>query len=157
MPQHLEIEIEGACVAEMMTSHRDGTHYDIYWSSNSGFKFHFPDFDTGIECQPSDPAKRQIDFQNDFTHARRAIAAASETAKQFLHELVKVEKPKANDIEVVQIHLRTNSFDRGRVTIYPQEGETANLRIEIGTGPIRVQDAQPAQIDEFNQVGINIA
>ena len=89
MPQYLRIEIGGVCVAEMKTSHRDGAHYDIFWNSYKGHQQHFCNFYTGVECQPRDPVERQRDSRNDFTHARRAIAAASLTAKQVLDKLEK--------------------------------------------------------------------
>ncbi|MGB2963178.1 MAG: hypothetical protein WBB69_04250 [Anaerolineales bacterium] len=157
MPHHLEIESDGVRVAEMMTSHLRGTHYNIYWCSNTGFHHNFPNFDTGVECQPKDPVKRQLDFLNDFTHARRAIAAASKTAKMFLSELSKVKKIVASDFDIVHILLRTNCFDRGKITICPRAGEIANLRMEIGSGPIRPSNAQPTQVIEFNEVDVTTA
>jgi hypothetical protein len=156
MPQHLEISCGGVRVAEMMTSHLNGTHYDICWCSDTGFHRSYHNIDTEVESQPNkDGVERQKDFQNDLTHARRAIAAASKTAKIFLDELSKVVKPVASDFDVVHIHLRTNRFDRGKITINPQTGETADLRIEIGSGPIRYNNAHPSNVIEFNKVGVN--
>jgi len=144
MPQYLEIEIGGVPAAKMKTSHRDGTHYDVYWCTNSGFQRKYPNINTGVECQPEDQIRRKVDLQNDFTHMRRAIAAASKTAKQFLNELEKVENPTPNKLEKVKIYQRTNRYDRGIITIDPQESGKANLQIEVGTGPNRPENARPA-------------
>jgi hypothetical protein len=157
MPQYLEIEIGGQCVARMETSHRTGTRYDICWCSNFGFQRSFLSLDTGVPCQPEEQDASKVDFQNDFIHARRAIAAASSTAKQFLNDLPEVENDGAGGLERIEVYLRTNCFDRGRVTIEPQEGKTANLRIEIGTGPIRTQNAQPSQVAEFSRLVVDLA
>jgi hypothetical protein len=157
MPQYLEIEIGGDSVAKMKTSHRNGTHYDIYWCINSGFQRKYSNINTGVECQPKDQTKRKIDFQNDFTHMQRAIAAASKTAKQFLNEIEKVENPPPSDLEKVKIYHRTNLYDRGIITINPQESGKANLRIEVGSGPNRPKNAQPVQVKEFIREDIDIS
>jgi len=155
MPQHLGIEMGGIFVADMMTSNRGGTHYDICWSSHDGFQCKFPNFNTGVKCQPRDKLKRWLDSRNDFIHAHRAIAAASSTAMQFLDELEKVDKPIESDFGVVHILLHTNRIDRGKITIEPIKDEKADLLMEIGTGPNRLDNAQPSQVEEFTQVGID--
>jgi hypothetical protein len=157
MPQYLEIEIDGVSLAKMKTSHRDGTHYDICWCNNSGFQQKFSNFNTGVKCQPKDKIAQKKDFQNDFTHMCRAIAAASKTAKQFLNKLEKVEEPTPSELEKVKIHHRTNRYDRGIITIDPLECGKANLRIEVGAGPTRPKDAKPAQVQEFKRLGIDIS
>jgi hypothetical protein len=137
MPQHLDIEIGGVCVAEIMTSNRGGTHYDIYWSCHDGFQCKFPNFNTGVNCQPKEKSKRWFDSRNDYFHAHRAIAAASSTAMHFLDELAKVDKLIESNFEVVHILLRTNHIGRGKITIEPQKDEKADLIMEIGTGSNR--------------------
>jgi len=155
MPQHLEIECNGVRLAEMMTGHLVGTNYNIYWCSNIGFHHNFPNFDTGVECQPEDQVKRQLDFHNDFAHARRVIAAASLTAKMFLVELSKAKKLTSHDIDVVHIFFRTNCFDRGKITLTPQGAGIANLQMEIGSGPIRATNAQPPHVIDFNKIDVD--
>ena len=156
MPQYLYFEIRDKRVATMQTSHLSGTCYDIKWCRPAGPKLSLPGIDTGVQCQPEDPIKRKRDFQNDFSHARRAIAAASLTAKQFLDKLAGIETHRASDFEVVRIRLRTNSFDRGTITIRPQKGGTAKLHMEIGTGPERPPGAQPLQVSEFSEAGVDV-
>ncbi len=155
MPQFLEIEREGERIAVMMTGRLNGTNYRVSWYSNMGINLIIPIIDTRVECQPSDPAEQQIDFQNDFTHARRAIAAASNTARAFLDKLLNEGISSDSNIDEIQIRLRTNCFDRGKITIRLQEGETANLRMEIGSGPIRYPNSQPSQGIVYNRTGIN--
>jgi hypothetical protein len=154
MPQYLKIKIGDVCIAEMKTSKCGKTNYDICWCSNTCFQLHFPKVDTGVECQPNDRDKKLLDFQNDYIHARRAIAAATLTAKRFLDSLPEIENSATSDFEMVHICLRTNHFDRGKVIITPQEDGTANLRMEIGQGPKRPPNAHPAQVKVFNQLGI---
>jgi hypothetical protein len=152
MPQCLTIQIGGVCIAGMMTGNLGGTKYRISWYSNIGNQEPFVDnVDTGVECQPprNDPEWGK-DLRNDFIHARRAIAAASLTTKQFLDNLIDEKHTYEDDFGVVQIFLRTNCFDRGRITISPHhEDLKATLMMEIGTGPIRPPDAIPIKTREF--------
>ena len=60
------------------------------------------------------------------------------------------------NIEEVQIILKTNSDDRGRITISPKGDKKAKLTMEIGTGPNRPQDAIPAQAESFIKGGIDL-
>lgn len=155
MPQCLEIERDGERIAVMMTGRLNGTNYRVSWYSSMGIHLIIPIVDTGVECQPSDRAEKQIDFQNDFTHACRAVTAASNTARTFLDKLLDEGESSDTNIEEIQIRLRTNCFDRGKITIRLQAGETADLRMEIGSGPIRYPDAQPSQVIVYNRTGIN--
>jgi hypothetical protein len=156
MPQYLTIEIGGVCIAKMKTSHLDGTHYNIFWNSKIGYEEDFPNFDTGVECQPSDPVERKKDFKNDFIHARRVIAAASLTAKQFLDNFINKDKSIKDEFGVVHIILRTNEYDRGRITLSPSKDLTAKLTMEIGTGPERPQGAKPIKTKKFIKESINL-
>lgn len=156
MPQYLYINIAGVSIAQMRTENRGGTHYDIFWNSNQGYQEDFKNRDTGVECQPSDSGEKIEDFKNDFTHARRSIAAASSTAKQFLDNFLNNVNYNENNIEEVQVILKTNKRDRGKITIFPNDDQKAKLTMEIGTGPNRPQDAIPAQAESFIKDGIDL-
>jgi hypothetical protein len=158
MPQYLIIVVGGATIAQMKTSHRNGSRYDIYWTSIQGCQREFPDIDKGVECQPSvgNAHERTQDFRNDFIHARRAISAASSTAKRFLDDLNYRVQTDKKTIETVQIVLKTNCYDRGRITIVPNDDQEATLTMEIGTGPCRPRRAIPVQAKSFTKDGINI-
>lgn len=143
-------------VAEMMTSHLRGTKYDIFWCSHTGFHQDFPNVDTGIECQPCDPEERELDFRNDFIHARRAIAAAAITARMYLDEMMAIKESIVCSDKDILINLRTNCFDRGKISISPQNRGKANLLMEIGSGSIRYPNARPSRIVKVAKTGIHI-
>ena len=150
MPQYLEIEHNGERIAVMMTSRLNGTNYRVSWFCSMDIHQTGQIIDTEVECQPSDPAERQIDFQNDFIHARRAVAAASKTARGYTDKLIDAGFSSENNIDDIQIRLKTNCFDRGKIIIKPQTDGTADLYMEIGSGPIRYPDSQPSQVVMFN-------
>jgi hypothetical protein len=54
------------------------------------------------------------------------------------------------------MRLRTDFYDRGTVTITPREQATADLRLEIGAGPIRVPNARPPQVSELCVSGVTV-
>ena len=159
MPQYLVLVVRGVTIAQMKTSHRGGdrSHYDIFWTSIQGYQREFPHVDTGVECQPSDRNERRRDSMNDFIHARRTIRAASLTAKQFVNDLNSRVRTSRNKIETVQMTLKTNCYDRGRISIIPNDDKEATLTMEIGTGPCRPKGAIPAQAESFMKDGINIS
>jgi len=156
MPQHLYIEVGGECIADMMTSNCGGSSYDIYWKTHDGIQHHFPNFNTGVLCQPKDRSKRWFDSRNDYIHAHRAIAAASLTANQFLSELKSVGKPIETKFEMALIILRTNNIDRGKITIKPLKDEKVSLTMEIGTGPNRLDNSKPTQSITYSHDVIGI-
>ncbi len=132
MPQHIFIEIGGVCIAHMWTSRLGGTRYDIYWESNQVYRKKISNRNTGVDCQPtSNLAESRKDSKNDFIHARRSIAAASSTAKQFLDNLDNKIKTNNNNIEEVQIILKTNTHERGKLTISPTDDQKAKLTMKI--------------------------
>ena len=157
MPQHLYIESHGTLVGEMSTGHLSDTCYDVFWQGSGGVKLFLPNVDTGIQRQPNDPVERQRDFQNDFIHARRAIGAAAITATRFLEALGPTEAKGNHCNEEVQIRLSTNQFDRGVISIQPQQGGRAKLNMRIGTGPTRPEEAHPFEVAEFTCEDIDAA
>lgn len=157
MPQYLEIRVGGDSAAVMRTSHRQGTRYDVSWCTGSGFHREFCNIDTGVECQPKKQPQRRRDFQNDFAHMRRAIAAASKTGKRFLDELEKVDRIAPSELERVEMRLRTNCYDRGTITIDPTEPGKADMRIEVRAGPARPENPQPTQVKNHIREDIDIS
>lgn len=82
MPQHLHIEVDDGSLARMSTYNVSGACYDVRWDVAGGStSLFYPSVDTGVPRQPSDPVERDLDFQNDFIHARRSIGAALATAR----------------------------------------------------------------------------
>lgn len=157
MPQYLEIQVAGHSEATLKTSHRQGTRYDVYWSTTSGFHREFFNVNTEIECQPDDQTQRRRDFRNDFAHMRRAIAAASVTGKRFLDALDEADRNAPSELDAVKIRLRTNRYDRGVIAIDPTGGGEANLEIEVGSGPTRPPNAHPTQVKKYVRENIDIS
>lgn len=151
MPQYLRIEAAGALVGKMSTSHRPETDtcYDVSWQEPGGVELFLPNVDTGIPRQPSDCIEKQRDFRNDFTHARRSVGAAVVTAPRFLEQLALTETEGERSTEGVLIRLSTNLVDRGMISIQRQQGGRADVKVRIGTGPNRAEDAYPPDVVEF--------
>lgn len=149
MPQFLRFEVKGVELASMKTSHRSGTSYAVEWRVASGVVLSLHAVDTGVQCQSGGRIKRQQDFRNDFIQARRAVAAASLTAEQFLRVLQNSEGQSDKECDAVVIRLCTNQIDRGTIIIQAEHGCGATLCMRIGTGPRRPPNAKPTQVEQF--------
>lgn len=148
MPQCLKIFVGKKLVAKMVTSHRSDTCYDVCWDIVGVTQRNFQDVNTGIQRQPSEMVERQNDFRNDFLHAQRAIGAALETLPQLLDELGS-NVTECGCVEIVQIHLSTNDFDRGTITIQQTLSDGLIVLLQIGTGPKRPANAIPDEVTRF--------
>lgn len=157
MPQHLNLEVDGVLTGRISTSNKGGTLYDVCWfRPDGGLELSLTDVDTGVPRQPQTPDAMERDFKNDFTHSKRAIAAATKTATRFLFELPKALTERPLGSGRVVIRLRTNKFDRGVNDLQPVQGDRVDVRVRIGTGPNRPHGALPKEVVEFTQEGIDV-
>jgi hypothetical protein len=144
MPQYLKIEVEGRPVGCLCTSNKGGTLYDVILGvSELGIDISLTDVDTGVQRQPQDPKARAEDFRDDFTHARRCIAAAVTSADKFLQRLREHGTPEYAKMKPIMMRLMTNNFDRGYIQLHPSYNESVNVEVLIGVGPNRVPDSLP--------------
>jgi hypothetical protein len=153
MPQHLCFTVNGEFQAILTTGNLSGrgfaTGYSVQWCFVDNTGTHVGDFDTGIISQPTNQAERRADFLCDFTHARRAIAAARVSAVSILETFPAEFKHDGNAFEQVCIYLRTNSFDRGSITISHETEQTYRICTQIGTGPNRPAGALPSTTSTY--------
>ena len=133
MPQFIEFEIDGKRVGTLQAGHLPNpgtTWYRVWWCTDAGW-IDFGGFNTGIECQPCQqcrPRDSKTDMACDFTHARRAIAGVASAADNICETI----PDQGTKPESVQLHLRTNGFYRGMVTIQPDDNGGFMLTVKIG-------------------------
>ena len=155
MPQHLKIEVEGQQVAELRTRNKGETLYNVRLCvpELETECFH-PNVNTGVQRQPQDDAGRAEDFRDDFTHARRCIAAAFATADEFLEQLGEQGAPEYTEIKPITMWLMTNDIDRGVIQIHPGDKESVNVDVVIGAGANRVPNALPKHEWKWTREGV---
>ena len=158
MPQHLKIEVGAELVACLSTSNKADTQYDINWRiPEVGIEMSFVDVDTGVQRQPQDPEAREKDFQDDFVHARRCIAAALACSDKLLQHLQNHCSQQIADMKPIIMRLMTNNFDRGLIQIHPSENESVSVSVFIGVGSNRIPDSFPREKWEWSCEGIGIS
>jgi hypothetical protein len=145
VPQYLIFEKDGVPIGKIATGNKGETRYDVCWlNPNETRLCFFQDVDTGVQRQPQDQGERIRDFKNDFTHARRAIAATTSTANRFLEELPASLTLGSSNCWQIVIRLRTNQFDRGMVDFEAAQSGLVSVRACIGSGSLRPDGAIPA-------------
>jgi hypothetical protein len=144
MPQYLIFEKDGVHIGKIATGNKGGTKYDVCWLDPTGKRLcFFQDVDTGVLRQPQDQVEQARDFKNDFTHARRAIAATTSTANRFIEELPASLTSGSSKCGQIVIRLRTNHFDRGMVDFEAAQSGLVSVRACIGSGSRRPDGAIP--------------
>jgi hypothetical protein len=144
MPQFIDFVIAAARVGTLRTGNlgdSNTTCYQVSWCTGSGWQV-VDDFDTGIECQPCQhcmPKDAESDAKCDFTHARRAIAAMAAAASKICETI----QDQSTNFVGVQLHLRTNAYYRGVVSIQPSDGGELILAVKIGGVTGRFPEAYP--------------
>jgi hypothetical protein len=156
MPQHLKIDVEGELVAWLSTSNKGGTLYDVSLCvPELNIDIPAPNVDTGVERQPQDPEARAAEFRNDFTHARRCIAAAVRSADNFLHHLREHGTPEYAEMKPIVMQLMTNHYDRGFIQVHPSDDGSVDVDVVIGHGPNRVPNSSPKDECKLTWEGID--
>lgn len=157
MPQHLRVEVEDSMVGRLTTYNKDGcgnTLYDLTLCIQElETDFFLPGVDTKVPRQPEPPEERKADFQNDFMHAIRCIAAVVESANEFLTYLHKCKPEGIIDIKPITMRLMTNKFDRGIIQVKPSN-RNSDVSVIIGTGNNRVKESYPK--DEWKWSRLNV-
>ena len=144
MPQFIDFVIGCARVGTLKMGNpgnSNTTCYRITWCAGSGWQL-VGDFDTGIECQPCPqcwPKDAETDDKCDFTHARRAIAATAAAADKICGTI----PDHSTNFVGVQLHLRTNGYYRGVVSIQPYDSGKLILAVKIGGVTGRFPEARP--------------
>lgn len=138
MPQHVIIELHDN-TREMLTTSNcgPGTDYRVKWQE----KWIAEKLDTGVATQQS-AANPGADNNCDFTHARRALAAAGRAADLVIAEL----SPEAAPFQGATILLSTNWRERGRISILSDQSDHLTLEIRIGTSQNRPINTHPQEI-----------
>lgn len=136
MPQHLKVIVAETLVAALTTSNKGpGTLYDVLWCSPEvDASTLFPNEDTREPTQPQDSAERREDFNNDFAHARRCIAAVVKTAKRFLDKVEERGPSGSADRKPILMLLTTNARPRGWIEVHPADNEQFDVEVQIGRG-----------------------
>jgi hypothetical protein len=149
MPQHLCFTVDARSVALLSTGNlsRQGlpTTYKITWTSAEANNEFIGRFDTGLPCQPASSAEAHEDLLCDFTHARRGIAAAQAAANAILDRWLESFRASGCDFKMIRIYLRTNCYDRGCVMVSEEDERALQVKLRIGTGPVRPIGANPRQ------------
>ncbi len=154
MPQFLHLVANQCLLGTIRTGHTGSesersTVYDVHWMEGDHPRHEFQNVDTGIPCQPLSPVDCELDFKDDFIHARRAIAAACATAEDLFHRL-SLPRAREQPFSEMEIYLRTNQFDRGAINIRSIRSESIRVSMAIGTGPIRLPGTSPAEVFEWS-------
>jgi len=138
MPQHVTIDLHHGTKARLTTSNcGPGTAYNVMWQD----KRIAQRLDTGVATQGS-ALDRNADNNCDFTHARRALAAAGRAAELVIAELSPEEAP----FQGATILLCTNNRERGRMSILSDEGDQLSIEIQIGTSQRKPIRSHPAKV-----------
>jgi hypothetical protein len=144
MPQHLSFEVEGHLVGLLSTGNKGGTKYDVRLCvPEIGIRFSLPDVDTGVQRQPQERQARLEDRRDEFTHARRCIAAAVATSDRLVELLREQDAAGCAEVKPITMRLMTNRFDRGPVQVEPINDKLVNVVVIIGVGTQRVPNASP--------------
>ena len=158
MPQHLKITVEGQLAGWLSTSSKSGTVYDVRLRvPEIGASFSCHDVDIGVQRQPQDSQARAEDFRDDFTHARRCIAATIVTSDEFIQLLRERDTSRYAEMKPITMRLMTNAFDRGLVQVHPIDMNSVNVVVIIGVGAKRVCDPLPKDRCELTYEGIEVS
>lgn len=158
MPQHLKIEVGSKLVACLSTSNKADTVYDVTWRiPEIKTEMSLTDVDTGVQRQPQEAEACAKDFKDDFTHARRCIAAAFASSDKLLKHLREHGPPEPKKMKPIIMRLMTNNFDRGFIEVHPSDNESVNVKVLIGVGENRVPDSLPKNEWEWTCEGIDVS
>jgi hypothetical protein len=138
MPQQVTIELHDGTRARLTTSNcGPGTAYRVMWQD----KWISEKLDTGVATQGR-ATNRNADNNCDFTHARRALAAAGRAAELVIAELT----PEAAPFQGATILLSTNNRERGRIPILPDQSDQLSIEIRIGTSQEKPIGSHPEEV-----------
>jgi len=141
MPQHVDIELDDGTTARLTTANLGpGTVYGVKWQGG----WITEALGTDVATRGS-AANLVADDNCDFTHARRALGAASCAA----HLVIATLSPESAPFQRATIHLHTNQRERGRITILPGERNSLSIEILIGTCQSKTADAHPQDLFRY--------
>ena len=91
------------------------------------------------------------DFKNDFTHARRALAAGANAAQYFIEWLASQALTTTSVGVPIDVRLKTNADERGVLRIRAGDRDDCEVTLTIGDGVQRPPGALPTSPHTFAQ------